>query len=257
MTLIRLFLRTKSGLIRVPMLRTDPSDETENSGVVLMRLRRMLDASDFASDGRLPTERELVEHLGVGRRAVRRALEVLEAEGLLWRRQGKGTFIGQPPDTAGALAAHIAGEATVLEVMIARICIEPALARLCAARANSDDVAQMRDLAQRTHTTGDPDAAELWDGALHRLIARTAGNRVLLAGFALIDELRTTDEWRVLRQKARGPETLDLYRVQHDQIIDSIEAGDGDGADMAMQLHLKTLMRRVEGTIAGDRRDVA
>src|SRR3546814_9395312 len=35
------------------------------------------------------SERELAEALGVGRRAVRRALEVLEAEGRIWRRQGR------------------------------------------------------------------------------------------------------------------------------------------------------------------------
>ena len=238
-------------------LATDPPEAEENSGLVLMRLRGFIDSAEFVANGRLPTEREMVERLGVGRRAVRRALEVLEAEGVLWRRQGKGTFIGQAPETVGALAAHIAGEATVLEVMMARICIEPALARLCAEHASDEVIAQMRDLAIRTHQTADPDAAELWDGALHRLIARTAGNRVLLAGFAMIDELRTTDEWRALRQKARGPETLALYRVQHDQIIDSIGAGDGDGAYMAMQLHLKTLLRRLEGMMAKDRQDVA
>jgi DNA-binding FadR family transcriptional regulator len=82
----------------------------ENSSLLLAQLRRMIDAGETGQDGRLPTERELSAMFSVGRRAVRRAVEVLEAEGLLWRRQGKGTFVGQPPDPTGALAAQIAGD---------------------------------------------------------------------------------------------------------------------------------------------------
>lgn len=231
--------------------------DSENSGAVLMRLRRLIDAEDFETDGRLPTERELSDRLGVGRRALRRALEVLEAEGLIWRRQGKGTFIGQAPEASGALVAQIAGHATMIEIMVARLCVEPVLARLCAEKATSAEVRQMRELANRTETTQDPDATELWDGALHRFIARTAGNPILLTTFALIDELRTTDEWRDLRQKARNADTLRQYHHHHTQIIDFIEAGDGDGAQIAMELHLKTLMRRIERMFEQDAQKVA
>lgn len=242
-----------------PRMNTAFSDQinSDNSGAVLMRLRKMIDAEEFETDGRLPTERELSERLSVGRRAVRRALEVLEAEGLIWRRQGKGTFIGQAPNASGVLAARISGQASVLEVMTARLCVEPVLARLCAEKATPAEIRRMRELADRTETTEDTDAAELWDGALHRFIARTAGNPILLTTFSLIDELRTTDEWRDLRQKARGPDTLRQYHHQHTQIIDFIESGDGEGAQIAMELHLKTLLRRVERILAQDGRKVA
>lgn len=47
-----------------------------------------------ASDGsRLPPERQLAEALGVARETLRRALRELQAEGLLERRQGAGTFV--------------------------------------------------------------------------------------------------------------------------------------------------------------------
>jgi GntR family transcriptional regulator len=45
---------------------------------------------------RLPPERELSEGLGVNRLTLRRALQMLESQGLLIRRQGSGTFVADP-----------------------------------------------------------------------------------------------------------------------------------------------------------------
>jgi len=45
---------------------------------------------------RLPPERELSDGLGVNRLTLRRALRVLESQGLLIRRQGSGTFVADP-----------------------------------------------------------------------------------------------------------------------------------------------------------------
>ena len=52
---------------------------------------------EFVKDGRVIAERALAEQLDVGRRALRKALDQLESEGLIWRRQGQGTFVGTPP----------------------------------------------------------------------------------------------------------------------------------------------------------------
>ena len=41
----------------------------------------------------MPPERVLAEELGVGRRSLRRALDVLEQEGRISRHQGRGTFV--------------------------------------------------------------------------------------------------------------------------------------------------------------------
>ena len=71
-----------------------PSRFLANSSTALEQLRGLINQHESTPGTPLPTERELSETLGVGRREVRRALDVLEEEGRIWRKQGKGTFIG-------------------------------------------------------------------------------------------------------------------------------------------------------------------
>lgn len=223
---------------------------SNNSSVVRVRLMELIRSGSLGPDGRLPTERDLCEQLLVGRRAVRLALESLEAEGLIWRRQGKGTFAGQQPDPTGVLAAAIVGETTPLEVMEARLSIEPALAALCAERATPVHIERMRHLVRRTFEATDPDSAELWDGALHRLIAQAAGNRPLMTMFSLLDEVRGSETWRDLRSKVRSLETQKVTIKQHSDIVDAIEAGRPDAAAAAMRAHLTTLMDNLRRSVA-------
>lgn len=56
-------------------------------------LRRAIRGDVFGPEGRLPAEPVLSERLGVSRGTVREAISVLEQEGLLFRRQGVGTFV--------------------------------------------------------------------------------------------------------------------------------------------------------------------
>jgi GntR family transcriptional regulator len=55
-----------------------------------------VEAGELAPGDRLPPERELSEKLGVNRMTLRRALRALEAQGLIVRRHGVGTFIAEP-----------------------------------------------------------------------------------------------------------------------------------------------------------------
>ena len=213
----------------------------DSANVVRARLLGLIEQGNLPTDGRLPTERDLSDSMGVGRRTVRLALESLLAEGLIWRQQGKGTFAGQAPDKTQVLAAEIVGETNFAEVMAARLCIEPTLAALSARHALPADIDRMRNLARRILQATDPDSIELWDGALHRLIARTARNKPLFTAFSMIDEIRANAGWRELRSKARSLETLKVNDGEHHAVIDQIEAGNPQGAEAAMRSHLTSL----------------
>lgn len=55
-----------------------------------------IESGKLAPGSRLPPERELSELLGVNRMTLRQALHLLEAQGLLVRRQGDGTYVADP-----------------------------------------------------------------------------------------------------------------------------------------------------------------
>jgi len=56
-------------------------------------LRRKIASSDWSSSSPIPNETTLAKDIGVSVGTIRKALEVLEAERLIHRRQGRGTFI--------------------------------------------------------------------------------------------------------------------------------------------------------------------
>lgn len=222
-----------------------------NSSVALERLRALLDAEGDRAEWQLPTERDLATRIGVGRRAVRRALEVLEAEGRIWRHQGKGTFAGQRPPVQPHLIASLADRTSPLEVMEARLQIEPALARLAALKASPDSVEALRRIEHKTAASTDSDSHELWDSAFHRHIAEMAGNGLLLALFDCIDRIRQSPSWRRLREAARNRTRLRTYTSQHGDILAAIARHDAAGAEAAMQRHLLALQANLQAAMLG------
>jgi len=56
-------------------------------------MKRRIQSGEWPSGLALPTLNELAAQFGVARVTVRQAMDVLAAERLIWRRQGKGTFV--------------------------------------------------------------------------------------------------------------------------------------------------------------------
>jgi GntR family transcriptional regulator len=95
--------------------------------------RRRIDAGDWFIGGQIPTVDDLTAECGVARATVRKALDVLEEEGLIERYRAKGTFVRQRPrrqlwcevgtDWSGLLAPR---EEVVIEVLSEQRGFQPA-----------------------------------------------------------------------------------------------------------------------------------
>lgn len=211
------------------------------STAALQRLRVMIDGRDFGPEGRLPPERELSANLGVGRRTLRQALEVLEAEGRIWRRQGQGTFCDGPPARRGNFGDLVGSRTNPEEIMEVRLRIEPALAKLAALRATDDEIRQLKTLTTRTAAAANADGYEVWDSTLHRKIAEVAGNTLFLAVFDAVNAVRQETSWSALRESARSEEHQALYADQHRRIVTAIADRDGNAAERNMREHLEAV----------------
>jgi len=124
-------------------------------------------------------------------------------------------------------------------VMDVRLEIEPALARLASLRASNGDIERLRRLAEKTALSTDADARELWDNALHRAIAETAGNSLLLVIFDMVDRIRQDTAWRLLRKRARSCDRQQVYVEQHRRVIAAIARREAHVAEQAMREHLE------------------
>lgn len=62
------------------------------------RLRQAIADGHLKPGDQLPTESELMERFNVGRSTARAAMGALEVDGLIWRGQGRGTFVKQRTD---------------------------------------------------------------------------------------------------------------------------------------------------------------
>jgi DNA-binding FadR family transcriptional regulator len=228
-----------------------------NSSLALNRLRRILAEREMPGEWRLPAERELAVSVGVGRRAVRRAMEVLEAEGLVWRRQGKGTFAGHGPSWFPYQIDDLASRTNPIEVMEARIELEPALARLAAMRASPGRIASLERLVQKTAQADDDDSWELWDSALHRSIAEAGSNGLMLVLFDFIHRVRQDTIWRRVRAMARTQASRIASVDEHAAIVRAIANRDAAGAERAMRRHLTAISTNLRSLMLGASPDSA
>lgn len=71
----------------------DPLNTTSLSARAREAILQMIEGMDLAVDNKLPREEVLASKLGVSRTTIRQALNNLASEGVVSRRQGKGTFV--------------------------------------------------------------------------------------------------------------------------------------------------------------------
>ena len=225
---------------------TEPIDKIGNGGhAALVQLQAYLAQIDLPSDGRLPPERELCDTLGVSRGDLRKALDVLERDGHIWRRVGKGTFVGSGPIEETIGISEIAGSSSPADVMRARLIIEPEIAREAALHATLDDIAAMRQSIVHTREAATWRQYENMDNLLHRQIAQASGNKVLLGLFDVLNAVRRTVVWGRLRSEGAHPPADHHSFADHERIVDAIAERDLGGAASAMRLHLQQVGRRL------------
>lgn len=216
-----------------------------NKAATLAALRAYLDRIAPTPGDRLPPERDLAATLGCSRQTLRAALHVLMAEGLIWRHVGQGTFWGAKPEGRPVRDSVLIELTSPLDLMEARLTLEPSVAARAARMARPEDAARLMQKVEAGRAARDPAACEQADSAFHRTVAEIARNPVLLGVLSYLSDVRRRrawqHEWGRTYRRIGVAEFRGLHSTQHAAIGDAIARNDADAAREAMRAHLQTI----------------
>lgn len=209
-------------------------------GAISAYLQRAIETGAYSEGDRLPPERQLAETFKAARSTVRRALDRLEKDGLVSRRLGSGTFVGTS-SIAGRRPADLVDELSPLQLIEARMAVEPFTARLAVLHATRRTLDEMESvLAHAEASIDDKDAFSKWDGEFHLLIAHASGNPLLLGVYRQINHVRLHAQWDAMKEKILTREVISTYGRQHRAILRAIHVRDAQLAQTLMGEHLET-----------------
>lgn len=212
---------------------------------IIEQALRKIEAGEWRPGDRLPTMPQLAREFGTSVTAVREALRVLETRGVVSIEHGRGIFLRHDP----VLAADPAGKlreltsSSLLQLLEARLVLEPELAAFCAERATTPQARQIHQLADRM-------AEEMRDGgdhfatdvAFHRTIAEAANNSLLAQMLEVVSDLSAKGR----RDTDRLPRMSEKARHYHSLIAIAIEERQPEQARLLMKSHIQDMIAAVK-----------
>jgi len=218
---------------------------TKGATIVFTHLKEALIGGQFHYDERLPSERELAATYGVARGTIRSALQRLEKNHLVKIRTGSGTF---STFNAQFDNGDIAEDTSPLELIEARLAIEPYIVKLATSNATNRDLKLLENcLVQLERTNSNPSAFSTADEEFHLLLARCSQNRLIIWMYQRINDIRTHPQWASNKDKVLTADKIEQYNIQHRAIVWAIKQRDAKRAIESMRQHLIKARQDLEG----------
>ncbi|CAI1112088.1 L-lactate utilization operon repressor [Serratia quinivorans] len=206
------------------------------------KLGQQILVGDYQAGSILPGEMELGEQFGVSRTAVREAVKMLAAKGMLLPRPRIGTrvmpqsqwnFLDQDLLTWWMTKENF--DQVMQHFLILRTSLEPQACSLAAANASHQQTARLAELMAEMRALHIQFDREHWiqvDTQFHQLIYEASGNPFLTSFANLFSS--------VYQSYFRAITGNEVIKLQHHQaIVDAILAGDSAAALTACQILLR------------------
>ncbi len=186
------------------------------------------------------TEEQIAASLNISRTPVREALAILEHEGLIGPRNGRGLYV--------CAMTH----AEFVAIFVANETVEPYLVRRAALLATP---AQLEDLTgtigRARRSAADHDSAGFLRASrdFHRLVGEASGN-VPLTQFVLRNEERT-DMFLISSGKVIDAANMDASNREHAAILGALADRDPEAAARLAVYHAQSLRQRFAELFSG------
>ncbi|MBS7664448.1 transcriptional regulator NanR [Pseudomonas lalucatii] len=210
---------------------------------VFDRLYEKIRLGEYGPGDTLPSERELMDELGVGRPAIREAMQSLERTGLVSISHGQRPKVLKL--TAAGLVSQIdftarhmlqQSPSALEQLKEARAFFELGVVRRAAELAGPEDVKRLEALLEVQASKLNRDCQGFVDADMefHTGIAVVTGNPIFEATSRAMLSWLARFHSKLLHWEGNEQVTLD----EHRNILQAIAAGDPDAAEQAMKIHL-------------------
>lgn len=220
------------------------NDQRGGFETVLEYLRAQILDGQVGPGQRLPTERELATQLGASRSAVREAIKVLQAQGVISSHTGPGggtrVATGQGVALGQMLKLHVALDAiSFTELTETRVVLERAAVEAAVQFATTADIEAVIAIAHQMDEVLDPAGFNELDTAFHVAIAGMGANRLIRD---LTIAIREAVARRILAAEERSPSWLflrDRLVQEHHDIAMALANRDAMAAASLCEEHIR------------------
>ena len=246
-----------------------PVPRTRAHELVLKRIEEQILGGRLRVGDRLPGERQLATMLGVSRPALREALRVLEAEGVLVAHVGRGpdagaTIAAQPEDALNRLIRlNLAlSHYRLDEVLEARVMLERWSVAEAARRGDPDRIAEAERILVLMDDPGlSAEEFSDLDAGFHAELVLSSGNRILgNVSAALRDAVRHVI-LEVFPDVPNWPATAAELQRQHREILKAIQEARVEDVASAVEEHIRgfhsLLVEQVDSGATAAQREAA
>jgi len=221
---------------------------------VIAQIKSMVVRGELKPGDRLPPEKELASHLGLSRSSLREAIKALDVIRVLEVKRGDGTYVTslEPKLLLEAISfvVDIHEDTSLFEIFEVRRILESQAAGLAALRATPEDIVLLRaESAAVAEVSANVDQLVEHDVRFHQMIAELSGNQYLenmISG--LTSRTVRARVWRAITQE----DTVEKTLLEHEEIINAIEAGDHDRAIGAAAAHVSGVEGWLKKAIPSD-----
>lgn len=205
------------------------------SHFVVRSIQRAIREGELKIGDALPSEKELVERLGIGRSSVREGIRILETIGILEVRHGVGTYIvdNYVESLFKMLGFSLVGE-NLWYFLAARRVLESGSIRLVHGRLSEDDLTELETLS-RLLSPGGPLKDNIdHDFLFHSRLVEHTGNTMLIRIYSMIETLLH----ELMQTLMSHADIVEDARAAHLKIVESLRSPDPREAEQAMDRHL-------------------
>lgn len=210
---------------------------------VVNALYNIIDEQQIQPGSQLPSERELIEQLGVSRNVLREAFHVLEQRGIIVSQQGRGRFLRSLPGAPEQRNKYLQMSKnlerySLREAYEVRQVLEAKAMELIVRNATDKDIEEIEEAYKKMVEKFYESKTTMGEFELHRLYAKKTGSMFMEQTLDIV--LSTIREM----MHSTSHDVLDMHNIEgeendHRKIIDALRARDGVRAKQYMYDHIQ------------------